>query len=267
MTGSRLGASAVLVAMLGLSACTYFSDDLERIADQSERIFHEGQAGYEFRWVDLSEVLAHAPSYKHMAVKFNAYLNRRNETLFAPFFMNMKADDQMNFSVWPEEAELWTEKGRMGYVPTLYIRKDNKTLQTLLDAPAFSLFQIRGTVESEFEGYPIIFVRDVELIEPGLYTAEGLTALGSATTALEQKRPAVAIEKLEQALDGVWTRSGRIRIHMQLANLYFERGDFAKSIEHYEGVLENDPDNAEALKGIERAEEGMARRAAAAAGN
>jgi len=265
MTGSRLGGSATLIAMLGLSACTHWSDDLERLADQSERNFDDGQVGYEFKWVDLDEVLANAPSFKHMAIKFNALLNRRNETFFAPLFINMKADDQMNFSVWPADAELWTEKGRMSYVPTLYMRKDNKTLQALLDAPSYSLFQIRATVESEFEGYPIILVRDVELIEPALYTAEGLAALQAGTTALEQKRPAVAIEKLEQALEGVWTRSGRTRIHLQLAGLYAERGDFAKAIDHYEGALENDPENAQALAGIERAREEMARRAAAAA--
>ena len=248
-----------------LSACTHWSDDFERLADQSERIFDEGQVGYRFNYVDLADVAVNAPTYKHMAIKFTALLNRRNETLFAPFFMNMKADDQINFSAWPSAAELWTEKGRMSYVPTLYIRKDNKTVQQLLDAPMYSMFEIRATVESEFEGFPIILVRDMQLIDDAVYTADGLAALQSGNKALEEKRPAVAIEKLEQALDGVWARSARLDIHLRLAALYYERGDFGKAIAHYEGALENDPENAAALTGIERAREEMARRAAAAA--
>ena len=265
MTGSRLGGSAAVLAVMLLSACTHWSDDLERIADQTERIYDDGQVGYDFKYVDLADVAAHAPSYKHMAIKFTALLNRRNETLFAPFFMNMKADDQVNFSVWPADAELWTEKGRMSYVPTLYMRKDNATIQQLLDAPPYSMFEIRATVESEFEGYPILLVRDVQMVEPAVYTAEGLAAMQSATKALEEKRPAVAIEKLEHALEGVWSRSARLGIHLRLAALYAERGDFAKAITHYEAALLNDPDNDEALTGLERAREEAARRAAAAA--
>lgn len=262
MSGSRLRASAAVLAVAMTAGCTHWSDDLERLADQSERIFDDGQVGYDFKVVDLGDVLANADSYKYMAIKFDALLNRRYETLFAPFFMNVKADDQVNFSAWPANAEVWTEKGRMTYVPTLYIRKDNKTVQTLLDAPPYSLFQIRATVDAEFEGYPIIYVRDIQMIEPAVYTPEALAALQSGMTALEQKRPAVAVEKLETALEGIWSRSARTMVHLKLASLYVERGDFAKAIGHYEGALENDPENAEAVAGLERAREELERRAA-----
>lgn len=264
MTALRALAAVALIS--GLSACTYWSNDLERIADQSERNFEDGSVGYRFKDVDLREVAANAHSYKYVAVRFQALLDRRNEQLFVPLNTHLKADDHQNFSVWPIDARIWEEQGRMSYVPTIYVRKTNKDLSALLEAPRYSILEIRGFVVSEYEGKPFIEVVDLRLVEPAVYTDAGLASLQSATVALDQKRPAVAIEKLEKALEGVWARSARLAIRLQLAALYFERGEYGAALGHYEGALVNDPENAEAKAGIEKCNAEMQRLKAVQAG-
>jgi tetratricopeptide (TPR) repeat protein len=263
---TALRAFAAVAVLSGLSACTYWSDDLERVADMSERNFEEGAVGFKFKDVDLREVAANPIAYKYTGLRFQAVLDRRNEQLFVPLFSHIKADDYQNFSVWPLDARIWEEAGRMSYVPTVYVRKSNKDLKVVTEAPRYSILEIRGWVSAEYQGRPFIEVVDLRLLEPAIYTDESLAALQSGYTALEQKRPAVAIEKLEKALEGVWARSARLTIRLQLAALYFERGEYGAALGHYEGALVNDPDNAEAKAGIEKCHAEMERLKAVQAG-
>jgi tetratricopeptide (TPR) repeat protein len=261
---TALRASAAVVLLAGLSSCTYWTNDLERIVDMSERNFEEGAVGYDFKDVDLREVAANASSYRYVALRFQGILCRRNENLFAPFFSQMKADDFHNFSVWPIDAKIWQEKDRMTFFPTLYIHKGNKDLDVLIQAPRYSIFEIRGYVASDFQDRPLVEVVDLRLVAPGVFTDESLAQLQSGYTALEQKRPAVAIDRFEKALGGIWSRSARLMVRMQLASLYFERGEFEAALGHYEGALINDPGNAEATEGAAKCRAEIARKAAAA---
>jgi len=263
MTGIRMSAAAVLLS--GLTACVYPGNDLERIADQSERRWGPG-IGREFKEVSLKELSANAASYKYMDVKFHAIFNRRNEAIFVPFLTTFRQDDFMAFSCWDANAKLWEEADRMSFVPTLYIRKDYVDAAAITGASRYALVEIRGNVLGEFDDRPFVLVQWVTVLEPSLYTDESLASLGSGLAALSQKRPAVAIDKLEKALAGVWARDARLRIHLELGKLYGERGDWEKAILHFEGALANDAESAEAKSGLEKAREELARKQAVESG-
>ncbi len=263
MTGLRMSAVAAVVA--ALSACTYPGTDLDRIVDQSERRWGPG-IGREFKEVQLRELAANAGSYKYMDVKFTAIFNRRNEGIFVPFLTTFRQDDFMAFSVWDSRSKLWEEADRMSFVPTLYIRKDHMDVAAITSASRYSLFEIKANVLGDFDDRPFLLVQWITPLEAPLYSDESLASLGSGLAAISQKRPAVAIDKLEKALEGVWARDARLRIHLDLARLYGERGDWEKSILHYEGALANDAENAEAKTGLEKAREELARKRAVEAG-
>jgi tetratricopeptide (TPR) repeat protein len=263
MTGLRM--SFAVVVLSALSACTYFTNDLDRIVDQSERRFGPG-LGREYKEVSFREIAAHASSYKHVDVKFTALFNRRNEQIFVPMLTTFSPESWTAFSVWPADAKLWEEQDRLMTVPTLYIRKDQPDMTVLTQASRYSLFEIRAHVMGDFDDRPFLHVFWIQEIEGPVYTDEGLASLNSGLSALEQKRPAVAIDKLEKALTGVWTRNARLRIHLDLAALYSDRGDWENAVVHYEGALANDPENATAKAGIEKARAENVRKKAIEAG-
>jgi tetratricopeptide (TPR) repeat protein len=259
-----LRSSAVLL-LAGLSACTYMSNDFERLTDQSERRFGPG-IGREYKAVTLKELSANAASYKHMDVKFTAIFNRRNEGIFVPFLTTFRQEDYIAFSAWDSSARLWEEADRMSFVPTLYLRKDAIDTAVITNAQRYALFEVRGNVMGDFDDRPFLLVQWVTQLDQPIYTDESLASLSAGLTALSQKRPAVAIDKLEKALAGVWSRDARLKIHLDLAGLYAERGDWEAAILHYEGALANDPENASAKAGLDKARAELERKRAIEAG-
>jgi tetratricopeptide (TPR) repeat protein len=263
MTGLRMSAAAVLLG--GLSACTYMGNDFERLTDQSERRFGPG-IGREYKEVNLKELAANASSYKHADVKFYGIFNRRNESIFVPFLTTFRQEDYMSFSVWDASSRIWEESDRLAFVPTIYLRKDHKDVAILTSASRYALFEIKGHVMGDFDDRPFVEITWLTQMETPIYTDEALANLSSGLAALAQKRPAVAIDKLEKALPGVWARDARLKIHLELAALYAERGDWDAAVVHYEGALANDENNATAKAGIEKARAELERKRAVEAG-
>ncbi|HVR87315.1 MAG TPA: tetratricopeptide repeat protein, partial [Planctomycetota bacterium] len=104
---------------------------------------------------------------------------------------------------------------------------------------------------------PWFEVNRVEVLEAQVYTDDALAELSLAKEAVAAKKPAVAIRHYENALAGLWTTALRLEIHLTLARLYEGRGDMESALNHYKGALTNDPDNAEALKGVERSQKAL----------
>ena len=69
--------SAVLLGLMALNACTFWTRDFERIVDQSGRDFTIDPDKH-YKQVDLSDLAAHPSSYKLMDVRFQAILNRHD---------------------------------------------------------------------------------------------------------------------------------------------------------------------------------------------
>ena len=263
MTGLRMSFAVGLLS--ALSACTYFPNDFERIVDQSERRYGPG-LGREYKTVNLREIQANATAYKHVDVKFLALLNRRNEQIFVPLLTTFSPESWSAFSVWPADAKLWEESDRLLNLPTLYIRKDQPDMLTLTNASRYALFEIRAHVMGDFDDRPFLHVFWIQEVEPAVYTDDGLASLNAGLAALQQKRPAVAIDKLEKSLSGVWTRDARLRIHLDLAGLYADSGDWDNAVVHYEGALANDAENEAAKAGLEKARAELVRKRAVEAG-
>lgn len=265
MTGSVLRKFAALALAASLGACTHWSNDLDRITDQSGRDF-TFDPSTEFKVVDLVDVIANPANFVLTPVQFDLVLNRRNEQIFVPFWTTIKQEDFMAFSGWPAGSRLWDGTERRS-IPTLYMHKRyNPNLQALLDTPRYSLVRVKGWVMWEFDEKPFIEIRHYEVLAASVYTEQSLADMYAGMAAVSQKRPAVAIQKLEASLGGVWTRSGRLLVHLQLGTLYSERGDWEAAATHYEAALLNDPESAEAKAGLGRARKELERKAAIESG-
>ncbi len=265
MTVSVLRTFAALGLAAALGACTHWPTDLDRIVDQSGRDFTFDPSS-NYKHVDLGDVAANPSSYVLMPVQFDLVFNRHNEKIFVPFWTTIKEEDYTAFSGWPASYRLWDGSERKS-VPTLYMHKRyNPNLQMLLDTERYSLVRIKGYVMWEFDDRPFIEVRQYEMLSSAVYDDQSLSDMYSGLEAVSQKRPAVAIEKLEASLRGVWTRSGRLLVHLRLGALYSERGDWEAAATHYEAALLNDPASVEGQAGLARARKELERKAAIESG-
>ncbi len=266
MTRSVLRTFAALGLAATLGACTHWTTDFDRIVDQTRRDFTFAPEVV-YAKADLADIAANPMSYLLSPVEIEFVFNRRNEQVFVPFWTTIKEQDYLAFSGWPVGSRLWDSAERKS-VPTLYMHKrHNPYFQTLLDTPRYSLVRAKGWVSWEFEGMPFIEVQNYEVLSPAVYTDQSLSDMYAGMAAVSQKRPAVAIQKLEASLGGVWSRSGRLMIHLQLGALYSERGDWEAAATHYEAALLNDPGNAEAQAGLNRAKKELGRRSAIESGS
>ena len=243
--------AGLLAGMTALNACTYWNGELERIVDESERDFRRDLVG-PFINTNLRDVIANPMAYKYNHVRFDAILNRVGEKAFIPFLTTFDPENFTAFSVWPGDAKLWEAEDRAHSFPLLFLRKQNMSTYDLFGAGRFSIVRISATVMSDLELKPWFEVNRVEVIESSVYTDSSLADLALAKEAVAAKKPAVAIKYYESALTGIWTTSLRLDIHLTLARLYEGRGDLDSALSHYKGALTNDPENAEALQGVER---------------
>jgi tetratricopeptide (TPR) repeat protein len=259
----RKSVVAACLAMMGaLNACTYWNGELERIVDQSERDFRRDLGG---PWTDvpMRTVLANPEAYKFIDVRFDAILNRVGEKAFVPFVTTFTNESYIAFSAWPGDAKLWQSDERLRSHPLFFVKKNDPNIPDLTTAGRFSLIRISGRVMGDYEMMAWFEVNRVELIEPNVYTENALVDLALAKEAVAEKKPAVAIRHYEDALGGIWTASLRLEIHLALARLYEGRGDLESALKHYQGALQNSPDNGEAQKGADRMKAALSGRPAA----
>jgi tetratricopeptide (TPR) repeat protein len=243
--------ASLLAGLTALNACTYWHGDLERIVDESERDFRRNIPG-PFVNTTLRNVIGNPAAFKYTWVRFDAILNRTNEKTFVPFLTIFDPENYTSFAVWPSDAKLWQGEDRARDYPLLYLRKDNPSMPDLTGAGRFSLVRISAIVMSDYELRPWFEVNRVEVLESSVYTDDALSELALAKDAVAAKKPAVAIRHYENALNGLWTTSLRLEIHLTLARLYEGRGDLESALNHYKGALTNDAENVEALQGLER---------------
>jgi hypothetical protein len=262
-------ARALLVGLVALAGCTYWSSDFDRLVDQSNRDFSR-DPGRVYKDVELAQVIKSPASYMHMDIRFWAMLNRLDEKIFVTMYSTFRQEDYFAFSIWPVGARVWEEGDRTRSIPTVYIRKDSTDIQKVLDAPRYSVVLCRGTVLSDFDcgdeawgRLPFIGIQNFDVVEGGPEYDDGsIKLMASGLEDAAQKRPAQAIDKLSKAIAGTLGMTGRALALAKLGILYEERGRFEMASDHYALALEADPGNAEAAEGMERVQKALERKRA-----
>ncbi len=261
MTASVLRkCGALVLALAATSSCAYWHGDLERLVDQSERNFWL-DADPNYKAVDLRAVASNPTAYKLLDVKFDAILHRRDEQIFLTFYSTFRQEDFLCFSVWPADAELWDPVERSRSIPTLYMRKDNRGLNNLMEAQRYALLRIKGRVMNDFEQRPFIDVHYIEELMPRAFTDQSLMHYKAGMDAAAAKRWPQAIENLDKAVNAPLTPPVRAKARLQLARLYEDRSDLENASVQYESVLWDDADNTAAWEGWRRCVEAMRRKA------
>jgi hypothetical protein len=262
MTAALRKLPALLLALSALGACTFWTRDAERLCDQSGRDFTI-DPDKNYKHVDLAEVMARPSSFKLADVRFQAIVNRKDESVFLPMYTTFRQEDYISFSAWPVEAKLWESAERLKSLPTLFMRKDNPSLQNLIDTGRFSLVDIRGRVMGDYEQIAWIECFYVDEVTPVLYTEESLVDYKAGMEAYAENRPAQAIAKLESAVKSPLSPRVRVQVRLVLGKLYEARGDFEHAAFHYDAILTEDEKNQAAWDGWDRCAKALeAKRAA-----
>jgi tetratricopeptide (TPR) repeat protein len=263
LPGLRKYAVAALAAVLG--GCTWWHGDEITIFDETERNFRVSP-NPKFSWVGLEQLRANPSTYKLMEVQFDVLLNRVGERIFVPFYSTFRQEDHIGFSAWAADAPIWMPSERVRSLPTLYVRKDSASVQSLLDAGRFAYVRLKGRVMGDFEQIPFIEIVYVEVLESQAFTEESLADLGAAMESISAKRPAQAIQRLEAALQSNLIGTARALAHFTLGRLYEERGDHENAALHYEATLWDDESNVAAWDGWQRSVEALEKKRALEAG-
>lgn len=256
MTAALRKLPALLLAMSALGACTHWTTDGKRIVDQRDRDFTIDPDKH-YKNVDLAEVMAHPSSYKLADVHFQAIINRRNESIYLPMYTTFRQEDYISFSAWPADAHLWESADRLRSLPTIFMRKDNPSLQTLVDSDRFALVDIRARVMGDYEQIAWIEVYYLNEVSPLLYTDQSLVDYKAGMDANAQNRPAQAIAKLEAAVRSPLAPRVRVYARFTLGKLYEGRGDFEHAAYHYDAILMDEENNEAAWDGLERCEKAL----------
>ncbi len=267
MRGSSLWKCAAFVLLAALASCTYWSGDFDRLVDQSGRDFQR-DPGKVYKEVDFGKLVRNPSSYMLMDVSFWAILNRQDEGVFVTMYSTFRQEDYYAISLWPLDAKVWEEADRTRSIPTIYIRKDNPDIQKVIEAPRYSIVQIRGRVMGDYDSQdeawgrlPFIEVAyfDVAMGGPG-YDDESIKLLASGLEDVAQRRPAQAVDKLSKAVLGTLEPPARALGLAKLGLLWEERGRFDVAVEYYGLALDVEPGNAEAAEGLERAQKALQRK-------
>lgn len=243
--------SAVLLGLMALNACTFWTRDFERIVDQSGRDFTIDPDKH-YKQVDLFDLAAHPSSYKLMDVRFQAIINRHDEQIFIALYTTFRQEDYAAFSAWPAEARLWEASERVRSIPTLYMRKDNLNFQNLIDARRFALVEIRARVMGDYDQRPWLEVFYVDEVIPAVYTEQSLVDYREGMEAYAKNMPAPAVAKLEAAVKAPLHPKVRVQVRFVLAKIYEGRSDWSNAAVHYDAILSDDENNQAAWEGWER---------------
>ncbi len=92
------------------------------------------------------------------------------ENLWLPFFSTFVREDYLVFSVWPDDAKVWTRDGRLDDLPTCFLRNTDPSISTLLGLKPYVPIRVSGLVLSDFHKMPWIEVTDIRVLGDARYS-------------------------------------------------------------------------------------------------
>jgi hypothetical protein len=104
---------------------------------------------------DLNRIRRNADSFKGTPVLF---IGRFHEigNLFNPFYTHFTPDEYINFSVWAQHEQLWTQEGVLNDFPYCYLGVHSKMLDRFLSFERLDTVLFKGVSRASLGGEPWI---------------------------------------------------------------------------------------------------------------
>ncbi|HEY3226255.1 MAG TPA: hypothetical protein VGK61_04570 [Planctomycetota bacterium] len=214
-----------------------------------ERRDYNTDPSLRFQRVSLDEIMRNP---QEGPVEFDAILNRRDESVWQPYYTPFRPGDFKSFSVWPADAAVWETNGRARSIPSLYIANDSPEIGTLYEIERYAPVRIRGVVRSAFDSRPWIQVMYVESIGSPWFNDEALAAL---IRGLEDvpTNAARAMTRLNDALYGPLSPTGRAAAWKGMGWIHLSRKQYQEADNCYTRALGESPGDRQAADGLRRA--------------
>jgi len=203
-----------------------------------------------FQRVSLDDIMRNPQA--ETAVEFEAILNRRDESVWQPYYTPFRPGDFRSFSVWPADAAVWETNGRARSIPSLYMASDSPEVSTLGAIQRYAPVRIRGVVRSAFDSRPWIQVHYVEEVGSPWFNDESLAAL---IRGLEDvpTNSARAMTRLNDALSGPLSPTGRAAAWKGMGWIHLSKKQFMEADDCYTRALGESPGDRQAADGLRRA--------------
>jgi hypothetical protein len=242
----RLIIGAALAAVGFSSSCGVAG---ERPEGFERRSFHVDPQ-LKFRDVPLNEIIRNPQ--QDAVVRFDAMMNRRDESIWQQYYTPFKPGDYKSFSVWPADAAVWEARGRGRSIATLYLAGDSPEMSELYSIDRYTPVRISGVVRSTFDSRPWIQVYFVEPMSSAWFSDE---SLGFLIRGLEgaQAGAGGAMDMLEEALDGPISPAGAAAAWKAMGWVNLSRKKYSDAEHCYTEALNAMPGDRQAVDGLARA--------------
>ena len=104
--------------------------------------------GIRFRPTSLREIVGNPQ--QDAEVKFDALLNKRDETIWQAYYTPFRPGEFKSFSVWPIDAAVWDPRGRGRSIATLYVAADSPEIADLYAMERYTPVRIANLDVAEY---------------------------------------------------------------------------------------------------------------------
>jgi hypothetical protein len=206
--------------------------------------------GIRFRPTSLREIVGNPQ--QDAEVKFDALLNKRDETIWQAYYTPFRPGEFKSFSVWPIDAAVWDPRGRGRSIATLYVAADSPEIADLYAMERYTPVRISGVVKSTFDSRPWIQVHYVEEIDAPWFSEESLGHLIRGMDAA-RANAGQAMSLLDDALDGPLSPAGQAAAWKAKGHIHLAQKQYSEAESCYTHALEAMPGDRAAVDGLRRA--------------
>ncbi len=207
-----------------------------RPADADEKFYEH------FSRVTLTDLQTNPTSFKTAQIRFKAIFHKI-ESIYSPFYTPFVPEKYMAFSVWDYDKKLWIKGDRLKDFPFIFIKKDNPRLARAATCKKYSLVEIVGTVENDFNNTPWIEATEVIPFAERRLTDKSLHHLVMGYEYLNSGQPALAEHEFYESMKYDLPDDAHLTVLVELTKISFEARRYKEAEDFAHKVLEMDPKN------------------------
>ena len=217
---------------------------LALIADHPRR----AEAADDPDWYDahvettLADLVANPTSFKTIKVRFKAIFHKI-ESIYSPFYTPFVPEEFIAFSIWDVDKKLWLKTDRMKDFPFCFMRKDSIYLHQVGSAKKYTLVEIIGSVENDFNNMPWIEVRQALPVTDRRLTDKALHHIVMGYEYLNSGQPALAEHEYWESLKYDLPDNAHLNVVQELAKIAFEARRWKEAEDLAQQILNMDEEN------------------------
>lgn len=188
-------------------------------------------------YIELNELTKSPKAYYNKEITIKA-LYKGPGKLFLPNLSAFTSEQFLNFHIWPDRAQLWTDNGIRSLFTTCYISRYNQNFNKLRSMPMYTPIIINARVDGVVENIPLLEVLDISFIKEPQLNKYGINQMRKAYAWLAIKRYDTASLHFKRALKESLPLWANLEIKSTLGDISFDLKLYNQARKQYLEVLQ-----------------------------